>query len=729
MALVTNVLVGFMALWCLTYLIVYLHFLSSGANDSAVPEVKLPLDAAGAAVHEGDSSIRPPILPSSTADLQFFNPLLSYSCHSYIAEDKASLAGAQAAVVMVVAGEAKQTVLRTAISTASYSGSILAALVVVDNSLEGDIRAWADWHSPVFSSIKIIHLRPPRRLGYAAAREYGVENLHMDSISVIVFADTNLIVSADWLYPLISTLHTHPTSVVYPAVDVIMEEGKELGLIKGDRLVAAFDWELRRVWIPLPSPGSDAVDDDDDIDEAVSPAVHSTFAVSLAFYNQLGGYDPSLPGHLADIELSLRVWLCAGSIIRQPCSRVAQAFPQIKGDTFGEGSVGHYDRSTIGVSHRWMAGYFRDVVFQARYMNRIPSKVTVPLDNLHPEKFTRAKLINDYECLPMDWYLEHVNPSLVSAAETVKGEFSSYMSTEYLSAHLSSLVNQYKKSSQINYVQSTLEKLESFKDKYHNARAEDKDMENVRRNYREEQHLAHQQWVKTTLTCEDENFFGMQGCDKFQANGGCKTDVVYAMFGCPKTCGHCDSKGQLCADYYIKRCADAYRNNPAVCDSDPWTRENCRLTCGFCAMGEERKSNDAAPKVVVESVPKLEEPDKARFDPLLARRRYLAGEIPDEPDENACSLNNRPNGDLLSRVIVEEVPGDAPKVFCGIYTMEKNHPTNVKATMETWAKRCDGFVAFSTVSDEAFSAMRIEHEGEEKYDNMWQKSRRFVTPA
>ena len=45
--------------------------------------------------------------------------------------------------------------------------------------------------------------------------------------------------------------------------------------------------------------------------------------------------------------------------------------------------------------------------------------------------------------------------------------------------------------------------------------------------------------------------------------------------------------------------------------------------------------------------------------------------------------------------------------------MEKNHATNVAATKETWAKRCDGFVAFSTAADAAIPAVNITHEGDE----------------
>jgi hypothetical protein len=72
-------------------------------------------------------------------------------------------------------------------------------------------------------------------------------------------------------------------------------------------------------------------------------------------------------------------------------------------------------------------------------------------------------------------------------------------------------------------------------------------------------------------------------------------------------------------------------------------------------------------------------------------------------------------------VIDETVP--APKILCGIYTMAKNHDTNVKATRETWGKRCDGFVAYSTLTDDSISAIEILHEGDEDYQNMWQKSR------
>ena len=64
-----------------------------------------------------------------------------------------------------------------------------------------------------------------------------------------------------------------------------------------------------------------------------------------------------------------------------------------------------------------------------------------------------------------------------------------------------------------------------------------------------------------------------------------------------------------------------------------------------------------------------------------------------------------------------------PKIFCGVYTMEKVHPTNIRAIRETWGPGCDGFLAFSTASDPRIPAISLPHTGKEEYENMWQKVR------
>jgi glycoprotein-N-acetylgalactosamine 3-beta-galactosyltransferase len=125
-------------------------------------------------------------------------------------------------------------------------------------------------------------------------------------------------------------------------------------------------------------------------------------------------------------------------------------------------------------------------------------------------------------------------------------------------------------------------------------------------------------------------------------------------------------------------------------------------------------------------------------DPSMLRRMFLKGRDASgnawppplskefcEPigvDGGAASDQNKELLDQVPIIGVDPLePG--PTIFCGIYTMEQNHPTNVRAMRETWAPHCDGFVAFSTRSDPRIPALGIEHEGREEYNNMWQKSR------
>ena len=65
----------------------------------------------------------------------------------------------------------------------------------------------------------------------------------------------------------------------------------------------------------------------------------------------------------------------------------------------------------------------------------------------------------------------------------------------------------------------------------------------------------------------------------------------------------------------------------------------------------------------------------------------------------------------------------APKILCLMYTMEEFHSTLVRASRETWAPGCDGFLAFSTKSDPRIPAISVPHKGKEEYNNMWQKVR------
>lgn len=97
---------------------------------------------------------------------------------------------------------------------------------------------------------------------------------------------------------------------------------------------------------------------------------------------------------------------------------------------------------------------------------------------------------------------------------------------------------------------------------------------------------------------------------------------------------------------------------------------------------------------------------------------------------NAVPIRGMPLiSDWSDAAMTTKKMGRQPKVLCMVYTMEKNHHTNIRAIRETWGPGCDGFLAFSTKDDPRIPAISLPHDGPEEYENMWQKVRsiwRFV---
>lgn len=65
------------------------------------------------------------------------------------------------------------------------------------------------------------------------------------------------------------------------------------------------------------------------------------------------------------------------------------------------------------------------------------------------------------------------------------------------------------------------------------------------------------------------------------------------------------------------------------------------------------------------------------------------------------------------------------RVLCMVYTHAGAH-AQVQTLAETWAPLCDGYFAASNVTDLSIGAVRLTHEGEEAYGNMWMKVRSML---
>jgi len=69
---------------------------------------------------------------------------------------------------------------------------------------------------------------------------------------------------------------------------------------------------------------------------------------------------------------------------------------------------------------------------------------------------------------------------------------------------------------------------------------------------------------------------------------------------------------------------------------------------------------------------------------------------------------------------------NAPRILCLIYTYPKMRDLQRTQAL-TWGHQCDGYLAFSTETIASLGILNLTHEGEESYDNMWQKVRSIWT--
>lgn len=146
--------------------------------------------------------------------------------------------------------------------------------------------------------------------------------------AMVILLDQPMIVSPHWLTPLANTLTKYPKALVYPAVDILAKSDDGWEVAKADDMVAAFNWAFTPRWEAVDASASGSrlkYTKGADDNEVLSPAVPNIFAVGLQHFERLGGFDdilyPSL--HVQEnIDLSIRNWLCGGSIVQQSCFNV-----------------------------------------------------------------------------------------------------------------------------------------------------------------------------------------------------------------------------------------------------------------------------------------------------------------------------------------------------------------------------------------------------------------------
>jgi hypothetical protein len=471
------------------------------------------------------------------------------------------------------------------------------------------------------------------RKGYAYSKRIACKQLKsLGYIDVVVFLEGGSIVNKEWLTPLLHTLGQHPTSLVYPAIDIF--DDTEDFFYQSGNTIATFDWSLRLTWEDLDALQSKnsvslrfpliAGQPQSATDTVYSPAVPTAFAVRLEFLESIGDFStsPMFSTFGTDnIELSLRSWLCAnGGIIRQPCSRVAlrrkiqkkdPAHTEVEhanhvivdifegiGSEAGMHADDEYtqfdaDQDALTTAEMWMGGepYTQFVINSrigwgssdegAKGTGRFPYEVKKLADAKHSHYLSSEKefsgTFDHNQCKRFAWYLHAVYPGLSLDLPVSEMHYMDNSNDKNLKAMMSPISTQYASTSTQTSDASRDDHFTPIKSNFHVP--SQKEVADLKRQ-KDEQDLAYQ--VRDELLCINVN---EDSCAKEVENRGCLANIGYTMFHCPKACRFCTKDDEeLCIDFYLNKCPKMAADGQCTdANKASWMEENCRQSCEICS--------------------------------------------------------------------------------------------------------------------------------------------------
>uniref|UniRef100_H3DK58 Polypeptide N-acetylgalactosaminyltransferase n=1 Tax=Tetraodon nigroviridis TaxID=99883 RepID=H3DK58_TETNG len=304
-----------------------------------------------------------------------------------------------ASVVICFHNEAWSTLLRTVHSVLSTAPRrhLRELLLVDDLSQHGHLKGVLSEYLSHLSRVRL--LRSARRLGVAGCRALGASKAEGE---LLVFMDSHCECQKGWLEPLLERVAQDRTRVVSPIIDAIDWRTFRYNATQWP-VRGVFNWRLDFRWeshtlLPDKDPGSA-------VRALRSPVLGGeVFAIDRHFFQHVGGFDPGmLLWGEEQIELSIRVWSCGGSMEVAPCSRVAHLDHHSLPYTFPDQDL--LENNKIRIAEIWMGAY-RKIFYRrdtlAHFIRQSES----------PQITERLQLQKSLGCKNFQWYLTTVYPQL-----------------------------------------------------------------------------------------------------------------------------------------------------------------------------------------------------------------------------------------------------------------------------------------------------------------------------
>ncbi|XP_071591672.1 polypeptide N-acetylgalactosaminyltransferase 15 isoform X1 [Heliangelus exortis] len=310
-----------------------------------------------------------------------------------------------ASVIICFRDEAWSTLLRTvhSIMDTAPKESLKDIILVDDLSQQGPLKSALSEYISKLDGVKLI--RSNKRLGVIRGRMLGAARATGD---VLVFMDSHCECQQGWLEPLLARLSSNRNSVVSPVIDVIdwktFQYYHSVGLHRG-----VFDWKLNFHWEPVPEHEEKVRQSP--ISPIRSPVVAgAVVAMDRHYFQNTGAYDSDMTTWGAEnLELSIRTWLCGGSVEIIPCSRVGHLYRNHFPPAFSyeEAIV----RNKIRIAETWL-GSFKENFYKHDTVAFLISKAE------KPDCSERLQLQKRLGCRSFQWFISNVYPELSQPEDT-----------------------------------------------------------------------------------------------------------------------------------------------------------------------------------------------------------------------------------------------------------------------------------------------------------------------
>ncbi|KAG2465289.1 polypeptide N-acetylgalactosaminyltransferase 15-like [Polypterus senegalus] len=304
-----------------------------------------------------------------------------------------------ASIIICFHNEALSTLLRTVYSILeTVPKSLLQEIILVDDlSQQAYLKTTLSEYISRLERVKLI--RSNKRVGVIGGRLLGAARASGD---VLVFMDSHCECPRGWLEPLLTQIADDRHRVVAPVLDVIdLKSFQYLQMIDQQRGV--IDWNLDFHWEPLPV--SQMEKERSPISPIRSPILPGgVLAIDRHYFQNIGAYDPDLSiWGLENVELSIRVWLCGGSLEILPCSRVGRLNNENVFDALPDERT--LLRNKVRVVETWL-----DSFKQIFYMRDTAAYLASKAEDTNSTE--RLNLRRRLECKNFDWFLKNIYPEL-----------------------------------------------------------------------------------------------------------------------------------------------------------------------------------------------------------------------------------------------------------------------------------------------------------------------------